>query len=190
MSQVPGVAGAIARFDQLDAPGVTHVLQRRLILFAGAMIVGRLPCTDEVRSDASRGVTIGCVQRGLLDRLQPAKMDRAHPDQFAAAFGANVEAVRAMLKLPTIPAQVAWTRSITDPHGPASSRRGRRSSRTLAAMPEFQSAHLRSTSVRYRMAAAWAGDYGFRPRAGLHRCSTSSCSVASRGTRRLYLRKS
>lgn len=163
----PGVSDATVQIDRLNAPGVT-TLQRRLILFEGALAVGHLPCTEEVRSDASRGVTIGCVQFGLLGRLQPVllAMDRAYPDEFAAAFGANVEAVRAMLRLPTIAAQVAWARSITDPDGSLVGA-WRQEFATLAAMPEFQSAYLGSTTTRYRRAAAWAETYGFRSRRGL-----------------------
>ena len=114
----PGVADAIAEIDRLDAPGIT-MLQRRLLLFEGALAVGHLPCTGEIRSDASRGITIGCLQFGLLGRLQPVltALDRAHPEHLAEAFGAHTAAVRAMLKLPTISAQVAWARSITDPDG-------------------------------------------------------------------------
>ena len=56
----PGVAEAVAQFDRLDAPGVTK-MQRRLIVFEGALAVGRLPCTGEQRADSSRGVTIGWI---------------------------------------------------------------------------------------------------------------------------------
>jgi len=163
----PGVADAIVQIDRIPAPGVT-TLQRRLMLFEGALAVGHLPCTGEIRSDASRGVTIGCVQYGLRGRLQPVllAMDRASPDQFAAAFGANVEAVRAMLRLPTIAAQVAWARSITDMDGSLVGA-WRQEFATLAAMPEFQAAYIGSTTIRYRRAAAWAETYGFRSRRGL-----------------------
>lgn len=163
----PGVANAIAQIERLDALGVTK-LQRRLLLFEGALAVGHLPCTGEIRSDASRGVTIGCVQFGLLGRLQPVltALDQAHPERLAAAFGAHAEPVRAMLKLPTIAAQVAWARSITDGDGNLFGS-WHQEFETLAAMPEFQSAYLGSTTIRYRRAAAWAETYGFHSQRGL-----------------------
>ena len=138
------------------------------MLFEGALAVGRLPCTDEIRSDVSRGVTIGCVQFGLLGRLQPVllAMERAYPGQFAAAFGAHAEAVRAMLRLPSVAAQVAWGRSITGPNGRLVGSWPQEFA-NLAAMPEFQSAYLGSTTLRYRQAVAWAETYGFRSRRGL-----------------------
>ncbi len=163
----PGIAEAVAQFERLNAPGVTDT-QKRLIVFEGALAVSRLPCTDELRADASRGVTMGCMQFGLLGRLQPVltALDRAHPDRLAAAFGADVESVRAMLKLPTVAAQVAWGRSITNPNGGLVGLWTQEFA-ALASMPEFQSAYLESTTVRYRRAVAWAGYYGFRSQRGV-----------------------
>jgi hypothetical protein len=104
----PGVGDAVRQADDVRAPGVSG-LQRRLMMLEGALAVGHLPCTDEVRLDPNRGLTVGCVQFGLLGRLQPVlqSMDRAAPGLFALAFGPAVEAVRAMLRLPTAQAQVA-----------------------------------------------------------------------------------
>ena len=163
----PGIEDANAEIDRLSAPGVTK-LQQRLILFEGVLAVGHLPCSGTIRCDADRGVTIGCLQFGLAGRLQPIlrAMDQAHPRRFASAFGAHVEEIRTMLDLPTIPAQVAWARSIADATGnlvgswPAEFA-------TLAAMPEFQSVYLESTIMRYRRAAAWAERYSLRSRRGL-----------------------
>ena len=132
------------------------------------MSVGRLPCAGVVRSDAARGVTIGCLQFGLLGRLQPvlAELDRTHPNQFAAAFGGDAEAVRAMLRLPNIAGQVAWARSITAPDGSLAGPWPQQFA-ALAAMPEFQGAYLGSTTTRYRRAAGWMATYGLRSRRGL-----------------------
>ena len=163
----PGVGDAIRQADDVPAPGVSN-LQRRLMMLEGALAVGHLPCTADVRMDPNRGLTVGCVQFGLLGRLQPVlqSMDQATPGVFALALGPDVEAVRAMLRLPTTQAQVAWARSIADGDnnlpGP-----WRQAFTTLAATPEFQSAYLASTTTRYQRAAGWAVAYGFESRRGL-----------------------
>jgi hypothetical protein len=107
--------GANRRFA---VPGTT-ILQRRLFLLEGVLAVGDLPCTGEIRSDPGRGVTVGRLQFGLLGRLQPVllALDRARPDRLEAAFGSDAAAVRTMLNLPTVAAQVDWACSIFDRSG-------------------------------------------------------------------------
>lgn len=109
---------AITYFDHLAALGSTQ-LQRRLVLLEGELTFGMLPCSTAVRWDAMRGVTVGCLQFGMLGRLQPVllTLDTAHPDLFTSAFGARTEEVRAMLRRRSMEDQVAWARSLSDGNG-------------------------------------------------------------------------
>ena len=163
----PGVEDAIRQADTVQAPAVS-ALQRRLMMLEGALAVGHLPCTGEVRLDRPRGLMVGCVQFGLLGRLQPVlqSMDQASPGLFAFALGSHVEAVRAMLRLPTTEAQVAWAHSIADGESNLPGT-WRLAFVTLADMPEFQAAYLGSTTTRYERGVRWAKDYGFQSRRGL-----------------------
>jgi hypothetical protein len=164
---LPGITKTIARLDLPPAQGVTE-LQRRLIALEGGLIFGRLPCSAELRWDATRGVTVGCLQFGLLGRLQPilAAMDRAHPDLFVKAFGSRVSDVRQMLQLPTILEQAAWGRSLANREGQLTEPWAT-SFAALIAMPEFQGVYLEATNARFRMAIDWTRRFGFRSRQGV-----------------------
>ncbi len=161
------ITAATAQFDRLDAPGTTW-LQRRLVLLEGQLIFGKHPCSEALRWDAKRGVTMGCLQFGLLGRLQPvlAALDAARPDGLALAFGDRAADVRAMLRLPSTEEQAKWGRSLSDGNGQLADPWASAFAR-LAAMPDFQAVYLASTNTRFRTALQWASRFGLRSSRGV-----------------------
>ena len=161
------VAESIATFDRLEAPGSTP-LQRRLVVLEGVLTFGAQSCSTALRWDPARGVTVGCLQFGLLGRLQPVMtaLDSTRPDLFAHAFGARTEEVRAMLRLRSTEEQAAWGRSLSDGGGQLKEPWATSFAR-LVSLPEFQTAYVESTNQRFHTAVEWAHRFGLRSSRGL-----------------------
>ena len=138
------------------------------MLLEGQLTFGTSPCSGALRWDPNRGVTVGCLQFGMLGRLQPvlAALDATHPDRFALAFGSRTGEVRAMLRLPSPGEQANWGRSLSDGKGQLAEPWATAFAR-LAAMPEFQAAYLVSTNRRFLTALAWAKRFRLRSSRGV-----------------------